>query len=187
VRRVAEWPVGRRVQARLLEVVSQLRSQREAREYLRHFARVDAPKFAVILLEPCVPAAATTSVASSLSVLQRFGLFPVVLHGAPGRRGDSVPATPLWPVLRNEALQLVDAIEHAGGRAWPLDAGVFAEPALGASTFAVRYAPVQTAIRLGILPIIPTLAETSGARIFILVLCSTLTDVCVSFWMCVCV
>jgi len=60
-------------QARLLEVVSHLRNHREAREYLRYFSKLDTPRFAVILLESDLPASSQQTLASHLSVLQRYG------------------------------------------------------------------------------------------------------------------
>ena len=71
------------------------------------------------------------------------------------------PGTGPWHTVRDNANALADAIEQTSGRAWALPGGVFHQDSSSARVTAT-YAPVQTTISLGILPLLPAVATTSG-------------------------
>ena len=74
--------------------------------------------------------------------------------------------TPPWTALRRAGDAVVEAVERAGGRAYPLAGTVFAVPAASnpdAAACTITYGPIQAAIDLGMLPIVPTFGQTPGA------------------------
>lgn len=66
------------------KVLSSLQTNGEARAYLRHFSKVDSPKFAVLLVEDPLEKHNVQSLAASLTILHRFGLLPIVVHSGHG-------------------------------------------------------------------------------------------------------
>src|SRR5690606_8987225 len=96
--------------------------------YLRHYASVDAPKFAVVKASGAVIEGALPALASSLSFLQKVGLVPIVVHG--GRWPEGKKTTPAVLEVARRVLhetngRLVDALEALGTRARPFTSGVF--------------------------------------------------------------
>ena len=66
----------------VLELLAQLGSSREARQYLKEFSEIDQARFAVVKVGGGIIADQLDELASALAFLHRLGLRPVVLHGA---------------------------------------------------------------------------------------------------------
>ncbi|MBT8116623.1 MAG: hypothetical protein KJO66_02225, partial [Gammaproteobacteria bacterium] len=64
----------------VLELLAQLGSSREARQYLKEFSEVGDARFAVVKVGGGVLESQLDALASALAFLHRLGLRPVVLH-----------------------------------------------------------------------------------------------------------
>jgi len=179
----------------IVRLLANIGSRKEVEQYLRHYASVDAPKFAVVKASGSVieDAASLDALASSLSFLQRVGLVPIVVHGgnvqldrALSRAGIEAPVVKglrkMTPaalevarrVLHETNLRLVEALEALGTRVRPFTSGVLEvkrieTPDLGlvGEITAVRDAAIAQTARAGILPIVAPLGETSKGQILI--------------------
>ncbi len=172
----------------IVRLLANIGSKKEVEQYLRHFASVDAPKFAVVKTSGHIVDEGLEALVSSLTFLQRVGLVPLVVHGgatqidraldeagvdAPRVRGLR-PMTPRVLEIARRALhetnvRLVEALEAMGTRARPFTSGVFevlaredAELGTVADVIAVRDAAIVSAARSGSLPIITSLGETAS-------------------------
>ncbi|MBS2011875.1 MAG: acetylglutamate kinase [Deltaproteobacteria bacterium] len=179
----------------IVRLLGNIGSRKEVEQYLRHYASVDAPKFAVVKANGSIieSAANLDALASSLSFLQRVGLVPIVVHGgnvqldrALSQAGIEAPVVKglrkMTPaalevarrVLHETNLRLVEALEALGTRVRPFTSGVLdvrkiETPDLGlvGEIVAVRDTAIEQAARAGILPIVAPLGETSKGQILI--------------------
>ena len=65
----------------IARLLTNIGSRKEVEQYLRNYASVDAPKFAVVKASGAIIQDNLDALASSLSFLQRVGLVPIVVHG----------------------------------------------------------------------------------------------------------
>lgn len=179
----------------IVRLLANIGSRKEVEQYLRHYASVDAPKFAVVKANGSIieSQASLEALASSLSFLQRVGLVPIVVHGgnvqldrALSQAGIDAPVVKglrkMTPaalevarrVLHETNLKLVEALEALGTRVRPFTSGVLdvrkiEAPDLGlvGEIVAVRDGAIEQAARAGILPIVAPLGETSKGQILI--------------------
>ena len=131
------------------------------------------------------------SLVSSLTFLQRVGLFPIVIHGAgpqlnaalkdagistkivDGQRVTSPETLEIArKVFQKQNLKLVEALEKLGTRARPITSGIFEADLVNQEQLGlvgkvtdVHIDPIASAIRSGHLPILACLGETSGGQI----------------------
>lgn len=177
----------------IVRLLTNIGSRKEVEQYLRHYASVDAPKFAVVKASGTVIDKHLDALASSLSFLQRVGLVPIVVHGgnlqldrALAKAGIEAPVVKglrkMTPaalevarrVLHDTNLRLVEALEALGTRARPFTSGVLEvkkieSPELGlvGEITAVRDAAIAQTARAGVLPIVAPLGETAKGQILI--------------------
>ncbi|MGK7294919.1 MAG: acetylglutamate kinase [Candidatus Wenzhouxiangella sp. M2_3B_020] len=173
------------------ELLGQLGSSREARQYLEQFSRVNESRFAVVKVGGGVLAENLDSLVAALAFLHRLGLYPIVLHGAgpqldaaldeagietfkhDGLRvtSDEVMAI-ARPVIYRENARLVDALEGHGVRARGLLHGVFESDfadreklGLVGAVRKVHLDPVNGAIEAGALPVVASLGESASGQV----------------------
>lgn len=177
----------------IARLLTNIGSRKEVEQYLRNYASVDAPKFAVVKASGSIIEENLEALASSLSFLQRVGLIPIVVHGgnvqldrALSSAGIDAPVVKglrkMTPaalevarrVLHDTNLRLVEALEGLGTRVRPFTSGVLEvkrieSPDLGlvGEVTAVRELAIAQAAQAGILPIIAPLGETSKGQILI--------------------
>ena len=175
----------------VIELLSQLGSSREAREYLRKFSSRDSAQFAVIKVGGEVLQQDLAQLASAIGFLHHVGLFPIVLHGAgtqlnqalqdAGIASDKVDGirvttaevmSVVRPVIYQQNLKLVEALESLGIRTRSLQHGVFECDYLDKDTFGfvgkvtrVQLDPIRSAIQSGSLPMVTCLGETPGGQV----------------------
>lgn len=186
-------PSGRDTQDVIARLLTNIGSRKEVEQYLRNYASVDAPKFAVVKASGTIIEENLDALASSLSFLQRVGLVPIVVHGgnvqldrALSNAGIDAPRVKglrkMTPaalevarrVLHDTNLRLVQALEALGTRVRPFTSGVLEvrrveSPDLGlvGEISTVRDAAIAQAAQAGILPIVAPLGETSKGQILI--------------------
>lgn len=175
----------------IVRLLGNIGGRKEVEQYLRHYASVDAPKFAVIKVSGSVIDGSAENLASSLSFLANVGLVPIVVHGG-GVQIDRAlveanVATPLVDglrpmtpevleiarkVLRSTGASIVDALESLGTRARPFTSGVLEvdvrqDPRFGLVPTVRRadVAPLVSAARAGTIPVVSPFGETSGGQI----------------------
>jgi acetylglutamate kinase len=184
---------GQNTQDVIARLLTNIGSRKEVEQYLRNYASVDAPKFAVVKASGAIIEGNLDALASSLSFLQRVGLVPIVVHGgnvqldrALSQAGIDAPVirglrkmTPAAlevarRVLHETNLRLVEAIERLGTRVRPFTSGVLevkrietADLGLVGEITAVREAAIAQAAQGGILPIVAPLGETAKGQILI--------------------
>ena len=159
----------------LVRLLTNIGSRKEVEQYLRHYASVDAPKFAVVKASGAVIESSLPQLASSLSFLQKVGLVPIVVHG--GRWPEGKKTTPAVlevarRVLHETNLRLVDALEALGTRARPFTSGVLeakkvVDEGLAGEITSVRESALTTAAQQGVLPIVAPLGETAKGQILV--------------------
>ena len=154
----------------------------EVRQYLKHFARIDSQKFALLLIEETLSDSDLGSLAQSLTFIHKCGLFPIVLH-RDSLTWDHAGRVPVvsqlgLPAVARENLRILEAIESTGGRAKPLVGGVFTlrvEPSgegdrgglqgpLESLLAETCVENVNSVVRLGHLPVIAPLGISPGGR-----------------------
>ena len=177
----------------IARLLTNIGSRKEVEQYLRNYASVDAPKFAVVKASGAIIEDNLDALASSLSFLQRVGLVPIVVHGgnvqldrALAQAGIDAPVVKglrkMTPaaleiarrVLHETNLRLVEAIERLGTRVRPFTSGVLEvrrieTPDLGlvGEITTVRESAIAQAAQAGILPIVAPLGETAKGQILI--------------------
>jgi acetylglutamate kinase len=177
----------------IARLLTNIGSRKEVEQYLRNYASVDAPKFAVVKASGAIIEGNLDALASSLSFLQRVGLVPIIIHGgnvqldrALSQAGIDVPVVKglrkMTPaalevarrVVHETNLRLVEAIERLGTRVRPFTSGVLEvkrieTPDLGlvGEITAVRESAIAQAAQAGILPIVAPLGETAKGQILI--------------------
>lgn len=177
----------------IVRLLTNIGSRKEVEQYLRHYASVDAPKFAVVKVSGAIVDRSLDALASSMTFLQRVGLVPIVVHGgnvqldrALGLAGVDAPVVrglrKMTPaaleiarrVLHDTNLRLVEALENLGTRARPFTSGVVdarkvesSELGLVGEVAAIRQTAIAQTAASGVLPIVAPLGETSKGQILV--------------------
>jgi acetylglutamate kinase len=177
----------------IVRLLTNIGSRKEVEQYLKHYASVDAPKFAVVKVSGAIIDRSLDALASSMSFLQRVGLVPIVVHGgnvqldrALAQAGVDAPVVKglrkMTPaaleiarrVLHDTNLRLVEALEGLETRARPFTSGVveakkFETPDLGliGEISGVRESAIAQTARSGVLPIVAPLGETPKGQILV--------------------
>lgn len=175
----------------VLELLAQLGSSREARQYLKEFSSVDQARFAVVKAGGGILRDQLDELASSLAFLHRLGLRPVVLHGAGPQVDEALQAagvdserrdglrvtTPevmaiARPVIYAQNLRLVEALESRGIRARGIQHGVFRCRVLDADRYGlvgevlrIELESLRSAVRAGALPVLTCLGESDAGQV----------------------
>ncbi len=175
----------------VLELLAQLGSSREARQYLKEFSEVDETRFAVVKVGGGIIENQLDELASALAFLHRLGLRPVVLHGAgpqvdtalaeggvETRRHNGLRVTDeavmeiARPVIYQANMRLVEALEERGIRARGIQHGVFLSEFLDRERlgFVGRITRVDldalgSAVRGGALPVVTCLGESASGQV----------------------
>jgi acetylglutamate kinase len=178
----------------ITRLLGNIGSRKEVEQYLRHYASVEAPKFAVIKVSGSVVDGSLDGLASSLSFLAAVGLVPIVVHGAGLQIARALEAAGidapvvgpgLWrmtpdvlDVARRTLLatggSIVDALETLGTRARPFTSGVLEvttttdeRMGLTAEVKRVADAPLVAAARSGNVAVVSPFGESAGGQIAI--------------------
>ncbi|KAI8619002.1 bifunctional acetylglutamate kinase/N-acetyl-gamma-glutamyl-phosphate reductase [Chytriomyces sp. MP71] len=175
----------------IVKLLYNLGSKREIDQYLSLFSSVESHQFAVIKVGGAVLTDSLDSLASSLTFLNRVGLYPIVVHGAGPQLNGLLEDAGIEPdyidgiritdektlniarkVFAEENLKLVEALERLGTRARPINGGVFTAEYLDKEKYKlvgkithVNKALIESSIRAGALPILTSLAETPDGQI----------------------
>ena len=177
------------VRQTVIELLGQLGSSREARQYLKQFSRIEESRFAVVKVGGAVLRDDLDELAAALAFLHRLGLTPIVLHGAgpqldqamheagvPVEKHNGLRVTTeevmavARPVIYKANARLVDALEARGVRARGILHGVFnarladrenAGPGRG-EIESVDLASLRSAVKAGALPVVACLGESGG-------------------------
>ena len=100
----------------IVELLSQLGGNREAREYLRRFASVDEEQFAVVKVGGGVLDQELEALASALAFLRHVGLFPIVLHGAGPQLNQALAAAGVASNFIDNMCGCHDVLPHVNWR-----------------------------------------------------------------------
>ncbi len=173
------------------ELLAQLGSSREARQYLKEYSGTNHARFAVVKVGGGILRDHLDELTSALAFLHRLGLIPVVLHGAgpqldqaltdagiETQRRDGLRVTSdavmsvARPLMYRENLRLVEALENKGVRARGVQHGVFQcryldREALGlvGEIEKVDLNAVESAVRGGAIPVLTCLGESSTGQV----------------------
>lgn len=179
------------VRETVLELLAQLGSSREARQYLKEFSSVEESRFAVVKVGGGILRDHLEELASALAFLHRLGLRPVVLHGAgpqvdaalaeagvDSQRIDNLRVTTeevmavARPVIYEQNLRLVDALEQRGIRARGLQHGTFQARFLDPDRYGlvgeitgVNLDALRQVVRSGALPVLTFLGESPSGQV----------------------
>lgn len=179
------------VRSTVVELLGQLGSSREARQYLEQFSRVNESRFAVIKVGGGVLADNLDSLVAALAFLHRLGLYPIVMHGAGPQLDEALAEAGIEtarheglrvtseevmavarPVIYRENTRLVDALEHHGVRARGLLHGIFEcdyadreKLGLVGHVGRVHLEPIRAAVAAGALPVVACLGETRSGQV----------------------
>jgi len=179
------------VRRTVIELLGQLGSSREARQYLKQFSRIEESRFAVVKVGGAVMRDHLDEMAAALAFLHRLGLTPIVLHGA-GPQLDEAMAAAGVPIEKRDGLRvttedvmavarpviyranaaLVDALEARDVRARGILHGVFEAQladrerlGLVGEIQTVELEPVRHAIAAGTLPVVACLGESPAGQV----------------------
>ncbi len=178
----------------IVKLLANIGSRKEVDQYLRHYASVDAPKFAVVKVSGSVIESSLDDIVSSLSFLQRVGLVPIVIHGSGAQvdralaeakitsdriEGRRVMTADVLAVARRTLhetnRQLVESLEALGTRTRPFTSGVFEakahdDPRLGLTATVTRIvdAGIVASSRGGALAVLTPIGETQQGQIVVL-------------------
>lgn len=179
------------VRETVLELLAQLGSSREARQYLKEFSSVDETRFAVVKAGGGILRDHLDELASALAFLHRLGLRPVVLHGAgpqmdealreagvESERVDGLRVTTeavmavVRPVMYAQNMRLVDALEDRGIRARGIQHGIFQcrylderKYGLVGEITGIDLEVLRQTIRAGALPVLTCLGESPSGQV----------------------
>ncbi len=179
------------VRQTVIELLGQLGSSREARQYLKQFSRIEESRFAVVKVGGAVMRDDLDELAAALAFLHRLGLTPIVLHGAGPQLDEAMEAAGVEvqkrdglrvttdevmavarPVIYRANSALVDALEARGVRARGLIHGVFEAKladrerlGLVGQVERVELEPVRNAIEAGALPVVACLGESPSGQV----------------------
>lgn len=175
----------------VIELLGQLGSSREARQYLKQFASLDETRFAVVKVGGAVLRDDLDEMAAALAFLHRLGLTPVLLHGAGPQLDEAMQAAGV-PIEKRDGLRvttedvmavarpviyransaIVDALEQRGVRARGVLHGVFnarladrERLGLVGDIQSVELEPVSSAVAAGALPVVACLGESSSGQV----------------------
>lgn len=153
----------------IVRLLGNLGTQREVSQYLRNYASVDAPKFAVIKVSGRVVQSSLEEVASSLSFLKAVGLVPIVVHGSrPQIQAALAGAKESQDVARRATLatgaSIVDSLERLGTRARPFTSGVLEVDDDG-TVVHVDDDALAASARAGAIPVVSPFGETEAGLI----------------------
>ena len=128
----------------IVKLLRSLGSRKEVEQYLKQYSEIEAKKFAIIKVGGGIIQDDLDSLVSSLTFLQRVGLFPIIIHGAGpqlnsalseagisteivnGQRVTSPETLEIArKVFQKQNLKLVEALEKLGTRARPITSGIF--------------------------------------------------------------
>ncbi len=175
----------------IVRLLGAIGSRKEVEQYLKQYSTGDQKQFAIVKVGGGLIRESLDELASSLTFLQRVGLYPIVIHGAgpqldealveagipinktEGMRiTDSDTLEVVRRVMQRENLKLVDALEELGSRARPINTGVFEAKVLDFGKYGwvgeitkVHLEMISAAIRAGALPILTCLGETPSGQI----------------------
>ena len=175
----------------IVRLLSNMASAKEIQQYLKRFAQLDAARFAVVKVGGAVLRDELDALVSSLSFLQQVGLTPIVVHGAGPQLDAEMQAAGIAKrtvdnlrytdgevlavvrrVMRQENLRLVEALQAEGVRATSIQSGVFecamldqARYGLVGKVTRVDAEGIQAAIKVGSIPVIASLGETTDGQI----------------------
>ena len=175
----------------IVRLLSNIASAKEIQQYLKRFSQLDAARFAVVKVGGAVLRDQLDALVSSLSFLQQVGLTPIVIHGAGPqldadmqaegitkvvvdnlRYTDPAVLSVVRRVMRRENLRLVEALQGDGVRATSIQSGVFECDLLDRVRFGlvgkvsrVDVEGIHAAIKVGSIPVIASLGETSDGQI----------------------
>jgi len=173
------------------ELLAQLGSSKEARQYLREFSSVDESRFAVVKAGGGILRDHLDELASALAFLHRLGLRPVVIHGAGPQVDEALAESGVdsqkldglrvtseavmavaRPVIYDLNMRLVEALEKRGIRARGIQHGVFRCNYLDRRKFglvgeikSVNLEPLRSAVRSGALPVLTFLGESDSGQV----------------------
>ncbi len=179
------------VRQTVIELLGQLGSSREARQYLKQFSRIEEARFAVVKVGGAVLRDDLDELAAALAFLHRLGLTPIVLHGAgpqldeameeagvPVEKRDGLRVTTeevmavARPVIYRANASIVDALEARGVRARGILHGVFnarladrERLGLVGEIESIELEPLSSAVRAGALPVVACLGESSSGQV----------------------
>ena len=177
----------------IVRLLGNIGGRKEVEQYLRHYASMDAPKFAVIKVSGSVVDSGLDDLASSLSFLASVGLVPVVVHGGGVQIDRALAAAkidvplvddlrPMTPevlevarrVLLSTGAAIVDALDALGTRARPFTSGVIGvetrkDRKMGLVPTVVKtdVASLVAAARAGVTAVVSPFGETAGGQISI--------------------
>ncbi len=175
----------------IIELLSQLGGNREAREYLKRFSSVENNQFAVVKIGGGVLANELNELAAALAFLRHVGLFPIVLHGAGPQLNDALSkagvdsqfvdnlrvTTPAVmklarPIVYQQSQKLVDALEQLDVRARMIQHGVFEAEYLDQDRYGlvgkvaqIHLQGISSAIKAGALPIVSCFGESASGQV----------------------
>lgn len=173
------------------ELLAQLGSSREARQYLKEFSGTNHARFAVVKVGGGILRDHLDELTSALAFLHRLGLIPVVLHGAGPQldqaladagikteRRDGLRVTTeavmsvARPLMYKENLRLVEALEDRGVRARGIQHGVFQCRYLDRENLGlvgeveqVELDAIESAVRSGAIPVLTCLGESPSGQV----------------------
>ncbi len=173
------------------ELLAQLGSSREARQYLKEFSGTNHARFAVVKVGGGILRDHLDELTSALAFLHRLGLIPVVLHGAGPQldqaladagikteRRDGLRVTTeavmsvARPLMYKENLRLVEALEDKGVRARGIQHGVFQCSYLDRENLGlvgeveqVELDAIESAVRSGAVPVLTCLGESPSGQV----------------------
>ena len=173
------------------ELLAQLGSSREARQYLKEYSGTNQARFAVVKVGGGILRDHLDELTSALAFLHRLGLIPVVLHGAGPQldqaladagieteRRDGLRVTTddvmsvARPLMYKENLRLVEALEERGVRARSVQHGVFLCSYLNRENLGlvgeveqVELNAVESAVRSGAIPVLTCLGESPSGQV----------------------
>lgn len=179
------------VRETVLELLAQLGSSREARQYLKEFSSVEESRFAVVKVGGGILRDQLEETASALAFLHRLGLRPVVLHGAGpqvdaaleeagihSERLDGLRITTeeimevARPVIYAQNMRMVDALEQRGIRARGIQHGIFRCQYLDQQRYGlvgeitdIDLDPLRRTIQSGALPVLTFLGESPSGQV----------------------
>jgi acetylglutamate kinase len=175
----------------IVRLLSNMASAKEIQQYLKRFSQLDAARFAVVKVGGAILRDDLDALVSSLSFLQQVGLTPIVVHGAGPQLDEEMKAAGIAKetvdglrvtsaeglavvrrVFQQENLRLVEALQAQGVRATSVTSGVFESDFLNKRKYGlvgkvarVHTSSIQAAIKVGSIPVIASLGETSGGQI----------------------
>jgi N-acetyl-gamma-glutamyl-phosphate reductase/acetylglutamate kinase len=175
----------------VIGVLSNIGSKREIQQYLAQFSSVSSPQFAVIKVGGAILTEHLDSLCSALEQLYHMGLYPVIVHGGGPQLNKLLEDAGVEPeyeegiritdgktlgiarkLFLQENLKLVSALNSRGVQACPITSGVLTAEYLDKEKWKfvgkiteVNKSSIESAIRQGYLPILPSMAETTEGQI----------------------